>query len=227
MELKKSKKADLERKKGIFFQVGILVALLVVFLAFEYVGAREKSVLYRLMGGEIIPEVVEIVLHPGAPPPPPVPVYGELKPVENDEPTNDPPVFDPTEGWPNYPSYTEDTVEIEPPHDPSRDVIVDIPDINPGFIGGEEARLKFLQDNVKYPRSAIEMRIEGKVVVSFVVERDGSISDVKISRSVAQSLDEEAIRVAKLMPKWQPGLQKGKAVRARFNMPITFTLKGN
>jgi len=230
MELKKSKKADLERKKGVFFQVGILVALLVVFLAFEYVGAREKSVLYQLMGGETLPEEVVIVVPPDVtpPPPPPPPTMGELKPVDNNTPADNLPPFDPTDlSRPDYPFYYADTVVDIPPPPERPDVIIDIPDINPEFIGGEAARLKFLSDNVKYPRAAIEMGVEGKVIVGFVVEKDGSITDVKVLRSASPLLDQEAVRVAKLMPKWQAGLQKGKAVRAKFNMPITFNLKGN
>ncbi|MDR0368390.1 MAG: energy transducer TonB, partial [Bacteroidales bacterium] len=92
------------------------------------------------------------------------------------------------------------------------------------FPGGEEARLKFLRDNVVYPKIARETGVEGTVMVSFVVEPDGRITNVEIGRGRAPSLDEEAIRVAKLMPKWKAGKQRGKAVRVRCNMPIRFTL---
>ncbi|MDY0015101.1 MAG: energy transducer TonB, partial [Bacteroidales bacterium] len=96
---------------------------------------------------------------------------------------------------------------------------------NPEFPGGDEARMKFLQDNIVYPSVAKSAGIEGTVIVGFVVERDGSITNVKILRGKAQSIDEEAIRVAKKMPKWKPGKQRGRTVRAQFRMPITFILQ--
>jgi len=96
----------------------------------------------------------------------------------------------------------------------------------PEFIGGEEARLKFLMDNLKYPREAKEANLYGKVIVSFVVEVDGSLSNIKILRSVHPLLDAEAIRVVKLMPNWKAGKQRGKAVRVQYHLPITFILNG-
>jgi len=94
----------------------------------------------------------------------------------------------------------------------------------PEFPGGEAARVKFLTENIKYPPKAKEIGLEGKVTVGFVVEPDGSISNVTIVRSASPILDEEAIRVTKLMPKWKPEKLRGKAVRAQYHMPITFTL---
>jgi protein TonB len=224
MEPKKSKKADLEGKKSIFFQVGVLVALLIVFLAFEYVGAKERSVeTYDPI--EIIPEVdifIDVTPIKELPPPP---ATGPIEVVPDGTDVDDAPVFnpedDPTQENPDY----GELAPVAPTPEIIRDDVVDFPDIEPEFQGGEEARMRFLNDNVKYPDYAIKMQIDGRVVVSFVVEPDGSISNVKILRSVADCLDNEALRVAKLMPKWRPGMQKGKAVRARYMMPITFTLE--
>ena len=94
----------------------------------------------------------------------------------------------------------------------------------PEFIGGEEARMIFLRDNLIYPKEEKEKGIYGKVVVGFVVEKDGSLTNLKILRSVSPALDEEVLRVVKLMPKWKPAEQKGKTVRAQYTMPITFSL---
>lgn len=96
---------------------------------------------------------------------------------------------------------------------------------NPQFPGGEEARIKFLVDHLVYPKEALNKNIEGTVFVGFVVETDGSFSNVKIVRSKDPHLDAEALRVTRLMPKWKPAKQKGKFVRCQFIMPITFSLE--
>lgn len=95
---------------------------------------------------------------------------------------------------------------------------------NPEFPGGEEARMKFVRENIKYPKIAAEKGIQGNVFVGFIVEKDGSITNIKIVRGKDPSLDEEALRVTKLMPKWKPAMQRGKPVRCILTMPITFKL---
>jgi protein TonB len=94
----------------------------------------------------------------------------------------------------------------------------------PAFPGGEEARVKFLQDNMQYPQMAKESGIQGTVYVTFVVDENGKVIDTKVLRGIGGGCDEEAVRVVKIMPKWTPGKQTGKAVRVQFNMPIRFTL---
>lgn len=95
----------------------------------------------------------------------------------------------------------------------------------PEFPGGEEARIQFMEKNIKYPRKAKENNIQGKVIVGFIVEPDGSISNIKIVRSVHPLLDAEAMRITRSMPKWKPGKQRGKTIRVQFTMPITFSLE--
>jgi len=95
----------------------------------------------------------------------------------------------------------------------------------PSYPGGEEARIGYLQQNIKYPEEAKELGIQGKVFVTFVVEVDGSITDVRVLRGIGGGCDEEAIRVVKSMPKWVPGKQRGVPVRVQFNLPIKFTLQ--
>jgi protein TonB len=94
----------------------------------------------------------------------------------------------------------------------------------PEFEGGMKAWYKFIQRNLRYPASAIEQEKQGKVFISFVIERDGSISDIKVMKGVGYGMDEEASRVIGKSPKWKPGKQNGKSVRVRFNMPITFAM---
>lgn len=95
----------------------------------------------------------------------------------------------------------------------------------PGYPGGDESRIKYLQDNIKYPDEAKELGVQGKVFVTFVVEVDGSITDVRVLRGIGAGCDEEAIRVVRNMPKWIPGKQRGVPVRVQFNLPIKFTLQ--
>ena len=105
-------------------------------------------------------------------------------------------------------------------------VIFDVVEQMPQYPGGDEARIKYLSKNLKYPEEARREGIEGKVFVTFVVEKDGSITGAKILRGIGGGCDEETIRVIENMPDWEPGKQKGKAVRVRFNMPIVFKLNG-
>ena len=94
----------------------------------------------------------------------------------------------------------------------------------PSFPGGDSALLKYLFENIKYPMSALKAQKQGRVMVRFTVEKDGAISDVKVARSVTPSLDAEAVRVVKAMPKWTPGKQGGQLVRVRYNVPVSFKL---
>ncbi len=94
----------------------------------------------------------------------------------------------------------------------------------PKFPGGEKARIEYLLNNIKYPDEAKKKGVQGTVYITFVVEADGSITNPKVLRGFDKLCDEEAYRVIKAMPKWEPGSQKGKLVRVQFNLPIKFTL---
>ena len=104
------------------------------------------------------------------------------------------------------------------------DKVYEVCEQMPTFPGGDAARMKYLSENVKYPALAIKAQEQGRVVVSFTVEKDGAISDVKVARTVTPSLDAEAVRVVKAMPKWTPGKQGGQLVRVRYNVPVSFKL---
>ncbi len=106
----------------------------------------------------------------------------------------------------------------------NKGMIFDMPEQMPKFPGGGDAMEQFINDNIKYPAEAKSKNIQGKVYVQFIVEKDGSISEVSIRRGAHKSLDDEAIRVVKLMPNWEPGAMRGKKVRVRYTLPITFSL---
>jgi protein TonB len=98
-------------------------------------------------------------------------------------------------------------------------------EVHPDFPGGEAALYKYLGDNIKYPRMAVETNIQGTVYIGFVIEKDGSLTDVKVERSPAAILADEAVRVVSSMPGWKPGKQGGKSVRVRFILPVKFRLQ--
>ena len=108
--------------------------------------------------------------------------------------------------------------------DESDEEIVNVADENAQFPGGDEACMKWLRDHIKYPSICQEQGVQGRVIVSFVVNRDGSIVDAKVMRSPDEHLSEEALRVVKAMPKWKPARQGNKTVRSRFNLPVMFRL---
>lgn len=104
------------------------------------------------------------------------------------------------------------------------DMVFDVVEVMPQYPGGPIAMLKYLMENIKYPEQAMKEGIQGRVTVRFIVEKDGSISDVKPILSVHPLLNKEAVRVVESMPKWSPGKQNGKPVRVRFNLPVMFKL---
>lgn len=104
------------------------------------------------------------------------------------------------------------------------DRVYDVVEQNAQFPGGDEACMKWLRDNIRYPQICQEQGVQGRVIVQFVVNRDGTIQDVKVLRSPDENLSEEAVRVVKKMPKWNPARQGNKTVRSRFNLPVLFRL---
>lgn len=115
--------------------------------------------------------------------------------------------------------------EPEPPKHEEENKVFDIVEQQPLFPGGPAALMKYLSENTKYPVVAQENGVQGRVTVQFVVEKDGSISDVHVLRGVDPSLDKEAVRVVKSMPRWTPGKQNGSAVRVKYQVPVTFRLQ--
>ena len=113
----------------------------------------------------------------------------------------------------------------QPEPKPEVEKVFEVVEQMPSFPGGDKALLEYLSNNIKYPVVAQENGVQGRVVVSFVVEKDGSITDVNVVRSVDPSLDKEAARVVKSMPRWIPGKQNGSAVRVKYNVPVSFKLQ--
>ena len=107
----------------------------------------------------------------------------------------------------------------------ANDKVLEKAEVMPEFPGGEQAMMKFVADNVQYPQEARDKEISGRVLVSFIVEKDGSIAEVKVVKGIGGGCDEEAVRVVKAMPKWKPGMDKGKPVRVHYMLPLIFKLQ--
>jgi protein TonB len=122
----------------------------------------------------------------------------------------------------------EETITAEPIPEPSSpqgpDEVFSVVEVMPEFPGGADARNAFLAKNLKYPEQAMEEGIEGMVIVTFVVEKDGKISGARVLRGIGGGCSEEALRVVRRMPNWNPGTQRGEAVRVQYNLPIRFKL---
>lgn len=115
--------------------------------------------------------------------------------------------------------------EVKPDTIDVQDEVLNVVEVMPEFPGGSKALMSYLAENIKYPKEAENAGMQGRVVVQFVVNTDGSIEDAKIARAVDPLLDQEAIRVINAMPKWKPGMQDGKKVRVKYTVPIMFRLK--
>lgn len=123
----------------------------------------------------------------------------------------------------SLPGFTQEILQPETENDTTTGVYTAV-ETAPQFPGGENARIKFLQDNIHYPDLARENKIQGTVFATFVVEKNGKISNVRIIRGIGGGCDEETVRVIKLMPAWSPGKVNNIIVRTQYNMPIKYTL---
>lgn len=225
MELKKSPKANLETKRTYFVQFGMIIALLITLGAFEWKSYEKQEInLEQRAVADIAEEIIPITKQEKPPPPPEPPKQTTLlRVVEDDVVVEDIIIID---------VMADDETEMEEfiPMQIEEEEIVEekifiVVENQPEFPGGEKARRMYLAKNIDYPQLARESGIQGTVYLTFVVEKDGSVTDVRILRGIGGGCDEEALRVVKAMPRWQAGKQRGKPVRVQFQMPIRFTLQ--
>ena len=226
MEEKKSPKANLENKKLMFTQIGLIIALLIAWLAFEHKSYDKRELDESLLNREVVldEEMVEITKQEEQKPQPvEMPKQTtQLEIVQDDVETEDLNINAEVEQNEVIEEYVapevveEEVVEQE---------IFQIVEEMPAFPGGEAKLMEYVGKNIKYPQIARETGIQGRVFIGFVVEPDGSVSNVKLLRGIGGGCDEEAMRVVKSMPKWKPGKQRGKAVRVSYQIPVFFKLQ--
>ena len=218
MENKKNNEADIEQIRSSLFMIGLLFISLIVLAVFSFQSVRgdngkadlnEKSAENVYQQDEKKEETPPPVETPQVDVPPPV-----TEDIIEEENTEEEPIT---------------VVEVVPVAEEEETVIVDdeiieFPDVEAEFKGCAQAMMKYIQQNIQYPPTSIEMNEQGKVYLSFVVEADGSISNVSIERGVSKDIDNEAKRIVRSMPKWTPGEAKGKKSRTRCRLPINFQL---
>lgn len=230
MEIKKSPKADLEGGKTMSILMGLVIALAVMFVAFEW-GTREVLVATASDGvADIIAEEeIEITRPENTPPPPPPPpppaVVEVLNVVEDDVEIEQQDILSSEDNQSEAQAQVYVPPAVVEEEEESAQQIFTVVEEMPEFPGGNTELLKYLATSIRYPVIAQENGIQGRVTCSFVVNRDGSVVDAEVVRGVDPSLDKEALRVIGLMPKWKPGKQRGKPVRVKYIVPVTFRLQ--
>ena len=228
MEIKKSPKANLEDKRLTFVFMGLIVALAILYTAFEWT-QREITVHEAENEDFLVEEEIQIdqTFQEETPPPPPEPeevpeVIEEIKIVDDDVKTEEV----------NF--TTEDTKEevkiqqIELPEEPEEEEIEEVfmvVEEMPEFPGGMAKLMKYFSDNVRYPVVAADNGIQGRVICQFTVWKDGTIRDIVVVKGVDKALDKEAVRLIENMPNWKPGKQRGKAVSCKYTVPVSFRLQ--
>jgi periplasmic protein TonB len=228
MELKKSPKADLENKRNIFVQLGLVIALGITLFAFEWTTKVEQvsslgTIAEQEVEDEIIPITRQEEVKPPPPPPPPK-VVEVLNIVDDDTEIDDELEIEDTEADEETVIDVAPVIQTEEEEEEEAQVFFIVEEM-PEFPGGELALRKFIAQSIKYPVIAQENGIQGKVYVNFVVDKDGSVISAKIARGVDPSIDKEALRVVNSLPKWKPGKQRGKAVKVSYTVPINFVLQ--
>ncbi len=230
MEIKKTPKADLENKRNILLTLGLIIALGAIFAAFEYkTHSRKADSLGQVQAVDVEDEIIPITREQeNQPPPPPPPPQGvEVLNIVDDDVEIKDDLFIDTEATKDMiidVAPVLSTAGVEEEEEEETQVFFIVEDM-PEFPGGEAALRQFIANAIKYPVIAQENGIQGRVYVTFVVNTDGSIADAKIARGVDPSLDKEALRVVNTLPKWKPGMQRGKAVRVSYTVPINFVLQ--
>ena len=230
MEIKKSKKADIEGSKVPSYLMGLIVGLACLFVGFEW-GTQDVLVVQANEVADIIAEEeIEITRPedtPPPPPPPPMPAAPEVLEIVDDNMELEQQVIISTEDSQHeaqVQTYVAPAAVVEEEEESSQQIFTVVEKM-PQFPGGDAELMKFIGKSIKYPVIAQENGIQGRVICAFVVNRDGSVVDAEVVRGVDPSLDKEALRVIGTMPKWSPGEQRGKPVRVKYTVPITFRLQ--
>ena len=216
MQPKKNEKVDLSKNSSLYFVIGLSLILLISWQAIEWKTYDKSLYGYEALNvedddDEEIP-ITEQIKTPPPPPPPPPPEIIEI--VEDEVEIEKELEIEETE------TDEDEIIEIEEDDEEFFMVVENMPE----FPGGDLGLMKFIQKNVRYPAIAKEYNITGKVYVSFIVDKQGNVTNVKIVRGVDKNLDAEAKRVVSSLPKYKPGKQRGKPVRVMFTIPINFTL---
>ena len=230
MEVKKTEKANLENKKLLFLEIGLIVALAAVFVAFEW--QTEEQQIIELEDTTQVIEVEEVIAtQTETPPPPPsapkMPVLSDQIDIVDDEIVVDDNLFLNLEDDANMGVEIMDYVEsVEEEVIEEEAIPFQLVEEKPSFMGGDANEFsKWVNQRLVYPEIAKENGVQGRVTLQFTVESDGRVTNVKVLRGVDSSLDQEAVRVVSSSPRWTPGKQRDRAVRVTYTFPVIFQLR--
>jgi protein TonB len=223
MELKKNPEADLERRSGLFLNIGLCVSLLLVITAFEWRFYDRGAGMDLGSIDDDFEDLMEIPPTEQPPPPPPVIQQPEIIEVPDEEEIEEEIEIE-IDVEITEETVIEEIVFEEAPEEEEVDEIFTIVEDQPTPPGGMSAFYKYVATSLRYPAQARRMGIEGRVFVQFVVDKDGSVTEVKAVTGIGAGCDQEAERVLKSSPKWTPGKQRGRSVKVRMVLPIIFKL---
>lgn len=223
MKTKKSTRASLEKNRNLFFLLGLTITLGATLMAFEW--KSDKQELMVLTSNWDMEEVEMLPIT--RPPEPPKPAVKKVIPdvLEIIDNTEKPIELDDID-WASLEDIGDAVPEIPMEDEVDESAIIGWANVQtkPMFKGGDEALMRFLLDNTKYPSNLKSLEVEGTVYIQFVVGKDGVVKNVEVLRGVDPYLDKEALRVVNLLPKWEPGKQRGKAVNVSYMLPFKFKL---
>ena len=221
MEPKKNPKIDLSRQSGLFLNIGMAASLLIVILAFEWKTYDDSGLMDLGNVDDDFEDIIDIPPTEQPPPPPPKVQVPEIIEVPDEEEIEEEIEVE-LDVEVTEETVVEEIVFEEAPEEENVDEIFTIVEESATFPGGITAFYLYLKKELDYPRQAQRMGIEGRVFVQFVVERDGSLTDIHVVKGIGAGCDEEAVRVLKNSPKWKPGKQRGKPVRQKMIQNILF-----
>ena len=229
MEIKKSEKANLENKKLLFVEIGLIISLLIVYIAFEWT-SKETNMSMLEDNTEILVEEEIISTNMETPPPPPaapkIPVLSDQIDIVDDEIELEDDMFMNLEDDASLGVEIMDYVEVEEEVVEEEAIPFQLVEEKPSFQGGDANQFsKWVNSRLVYPEIAQENGVQGRVTLQFTVEKDGSVTKVKVLRGVDPSLDKEAVRVVSMSPKWKPGKQRDRAVPVTYTFPVIFQLR--
>lgn len=223
MEPKKNPKIALERKKGMFFNIGLATSLLLVITAFEWRFYDDGALVDLGQVDDDFEDIMEIPPTEQPPPPPPKIELPKIIEIPDEEEIEEEIEVD-LDVEITEETVIEDIVFEEAPEEEVADEIFDIVEDQPAPPGGMAAFYKYVGKEMNYPNQARRMGIEGRVFVQFVVDKSGKLTEVRAIKGIGAGCDEEAVRVIENAPQWKPGKQRGRPVKVRMILPITFKL---
>ncbi len=212
-----------ESKKNIITWFSFCLSITAIIYVFEWKTFDQGSLVQLTNLAENFEDLIEVPITQQPPPPPPVIQQPMIIEVPDDEEIEEDIIIDLDINM-NEDDVIVEIVSFDTPEEEVAESVFQIVEVMPSPKGGLSAFYKYLSKNLKYPSKAKRMGIDGRVFLSFVVETDGSLTDVTVMKGIGAGCDEESIRVMKRAPKWNPGKQRGNAVRVRFSFPIMFTL---